>query len=87
MCLLDTVDAALMLTLYTTPSLSSSRIATLYYSIVLTTITLIVALVIGILQLLNLISNVARPKGEFWDGVQIAGDHYDVIGWSFLSRH
>ena len=85
MCLLDTLDAALMLTLYTTPSLSSSPIATLYYSIVLTTITLIVALVIGILQLLTLISNVASPEGKFWDGVQAAGDHYDVIGTSFPS--
>lgn len=83
MCLLDTVDAALMLTLYTTPSLSSSPIATLYYSIVLTTITLIVALVIGILQFLTLIFNVTSPKGKFWDGVQVAGDHYDVIGSSF----
>jgi high-affinity nickel-transport protein len=55
-------------------------IAFLYYSIVLTTLTVIVALVIGILQLLTLILNVAQPTGTFWDGVQTAGDYYDVIG-------
>jgi high-affinity nickel-transport protein len=39
-----------------------------------------VALVIGTIQLLTLILNVASPSGRFWDGVQTAGDHYEVIG-------
>ncbi|KAL2872583.1 high-affinity nickel-transport protein-domain-containing protein [Aspergillus lucknowensis] len=55
-------------------------VAFLYYSIVLTTLTVIVAIVIGIIQLLTLILNVAEPTGRFWDGVQTAGDYYDVIG-------
>ncbi|KAL1964979.1 hypothetical protein VTN77DRAFT_6179 [Rasamsonia byssochlamydoides] len=55
-------------------------IAFLYYSIVLTTLTVLVAIIIGILQLLTLILNVASPTGTFWDGVQTAGDYYDVIG-------
>jgi hypothetical protein len=40
-----------------------------------------VALVIGVLQLLNLILAV-KPDlhGPFWDGVGVAGDHYDIIG-------
>lgn len=123
MCLLDTADGALMLSLYIQPATnflppkpeqrnSSSPshadchavtareqpavvpadptptstprdpIAFLYYSIVLTTLTVIVAIVIGILQLLTLILNVAEPTGPFWDGVQTAGDYYDVIGGS-----
>ncbi len=80
MCLLDTLDAALMLTLYTSPSLAKDQIAILYYSIVLTAITVAVAIVIGIIQLLSLILNVARPSGRFWHGVQVAGEHYDVLG-------
>jgi high-affinity nickel-transport protein len=52
----------------------------LYYSIVLTSLTVMVALVIGTIQLLTLILNVASPSGRFWDGVQTAGDHYEVIG-------
>ena len=80
MCLLDTLDGALMLTLYTSPSLSKDPIAILYYSIVLTAITVLVALVIGTIQLLTLILNVAGPEGAFWEGVQVAGDNYDKIG-------
>ncbi|PLB47150.1 nickel transport protein [Aspergillus steynii IBT 23096] len=110
MCLLDTTDGALMLSLYIQPAtnfLPAKRespstplleegldtppeevesqnhrdpIAFLYYSIVLTTLTVIVAIVIGIIQLLTLVLNVAEPTGRFWDGVQTAGDYYDAIG-------
>lgn len=111
MCLIDTMDGALMLSLYVQPAanflpktqrsdstISSEAIdvhtepshsanprdpvAFLYYSIVLTTLTVIVAIVIGIIQLLTMIQNVAEPEGKFWDGVETAGDYYDVIGGS-----
>lgn len=85
MCLLDTIDGALMMTLYTSTALAKDRVAILYYSIVLTTITIIVAVVIGFIQLLSLIQNVAEPSGKFWDGVAVAGDHYDVIGTGILT--
>ena len=52
----------------------------LYYSIVLTTLTVIVALIIGTLQFLSMIQNVANPPGKFWDGIAVAGDDYDIIG-------
>lgn len=55
-------------------------VAFLYYSIVLTLLTVVVAIVIGVIQLLTLVLNVAKPTGRFWDGVQTAGDYYDVIG-------
>lgn len=78
MCLLDTTDGALMMTLYTSTSLARDTVAILYYSIVLSAITVLVALCIGIIQLLSLISNFYT--GEFWDGVEVVGDHYDIIG-------
>lgn len=80
MCLLDTTDGALMMALYTSTALAKDQIAILYYSIVLTVITVVVAVVIGVIQLLTLILNVAEPSGKFWDGVGIAGDHYEIIG-------
>ncbi|THC90517.1 hypothetical protein EYZ11_010020 [Aspergillus tanneri] len=55
-------------------------VAFLYYSIILTTMTVIVAIVIGVIQLLTLVLNVAEPTGKFWNGVQVAGEYYDVIG-------
>ncbi|EEH40153.2 hypothetical protein PAAG_02208 [Paracoccidioides lutzii Pb01] len=123
MCLIDTMDGALMLSLYIQPaknflqpklSLPSSQlqqlentttttttttewtgtrptrnprnpIAFLYYSIVLTCLTVIVALVIGILQLLTLILNSTEVKGRFWDGVETAGEYYDIIGGSICA--
>ncbi|MCJ1277211.1 hypothetical protein MMC21_005021 [Puttea exsequens] len=80
MCLLDTVDGALMMALYTSTALAKDQIAILYYSIVLTVVTVLVAIVIGFIQMLSLIQNVVQPSGRFWDGVAVAGDHYDIIG-------
>lgn len=80
MCLLDTTDGALMSALYTSSSFAQDQIAILYYSIVLTIITVIVAIVVGTIQLLSLILHVTEPTGRFWDDVRAAGDAYDIIG-------
>ncbi|CAI6337291.1 unnamed protein product [Periconia digitata] len=80
MCLLDTTDGALMMTLYTSTQLARDPIAICYYSIVLTVITVIVATVIGIVQFLNLALNVAEPSGPFWDGVERLGEKWDIVG-------
>jgi high-affinity nickel-transport protein len=85
MCLLDTTDGALMMALYTSTAMARDQIAVLYYSIVLTVVTVIVAIVIGIIQALNLILNVAEPKGRFWDGMERLGERYDVVGMLALS--
>ncbi len=66
MCLLDTIDGALMMALYTSTNLAKDQIAILYYSIVLTVVTVVVATVIGFIQMLSLVLNVAQPTGKFW---------------------
>lgn len=55
MCLLDTIDGALMMALYTSTAFAKDQIAILYYSIVLTVITVTVAMVIGLIQMLTLV--------------------------------
>jgi high-affinity nickel-transport protein len=80
MCLIDTCDGALMMTLYTSTSLARDTVAILYYSIVLTAITVIAAMCIGAIQLLSLVAGVANPSGKFWDGVNTVGDNFDIIG-------
>lgn len=80
MCLLDTTDGALMMSLYTSTQLARDPIAICYYSIVLTVITVIVATVIGVVQFLNLALNVAEPEGRFWDGVERLGESWDIVG-------
>ena len=125
MCLVDTTDGALMMSLYVAPmgmggddkkdgqaddtenvtvtaqpvaledveqppsqpataARTNARVKDpltfLYYSIVLTSLTVVCAIVIGLLQLLSLILNTAHPTGKFWDGVEMAGEYYEVIG-------
>ena len=122
MCLVDTIDGALMSSLYLAPMgmadvkgdnkhnevvvreieiedeenrSSEQRVVVtprvrspltfLYYSIVLTALTVVVALIIGTIQLLSLLLNVAvtdetAKKSQFWHGVEMAGEYYDVIG-------
>ena len=55
MCLLDTIDGALMMALYTSTAFAKDQIAILYYSIVLTVITVMVAMIIGLIQTLTLV--------------------------------
>lgn len=83
MCLLDTVDGALMMSLYTSTTKARDPLAVLYYNIVLTCLTVMVAVVIGVLQMLGLVVAVApegKLQGPFWEGVNNALDRYDVIG-------
>ncbi len=85
MCLIDTSDGALMMSLYTSKAFSRDKVAILYYSIVLTGITVVVSAFIGIIQLLSLVQNVANPDGSFWDGVSAIGDSFDIVGGSICS--
>lgn len=80
MCMLDTTDGALMMALYTSKAFSRDHVAILYYSIVLTGITVFVSAFIGLVQLLTLIQNVCDLEGGFWDLIEAIGDHFDIIG-------
>jgi high-affinity nickel-transport protein len=108
MCLVDTMDGAMMLAVYVGPIVASGvkgdeaeqeemieqgaddvnnerlkdPIMFLYYSIVLTVLTVMVALIIGTIQLLTIALKVTEGKGKFWDGVAAAGDDYEIIGGS-----
>ncbi|KAF2277922.1 3-oxoacyl-synth [Westerdykella ornata] len=91
MALLDTADGALMMALYTSTQLARDKIAVCYYSIVLTGVTVVVAVAIGVVQFLNLALNVVQPDtdtaggggghgGAFWRGVERLGERWDVVG-------
>ncbi|KAJ3566209.1 hypothetical protein NPX13_g7222 [Xylaria arbuscula] len=84
MCLVDTSDGALMMTLYTSKAFARDRVAILYYSIVLTGITVVVSAFIGIIQILSLVQNVAEPQGSFWDGLSAISDHFEIVGASIV---
>jgi len=80
MCLIDTTDGALMSMAYTSTSFATDPKTRLYYSIVLTLVSILVALVIAVIQLLTLILNTAHPTNRLWDSVERLGDRYDIVG-------
>jgi high-affinity nickel-transport protein len=83
MCLLDTIDGALMMSLYSSASLARDQIAICYYSITLTGVTVIVAVFIGVVQFLVLgaaVISEEEGKKAFWKGVNALGDKYDIVG-------
>ncbi|KAI3339039.1 high-affinity nickel-transport protein-domain-containing protein [Ustulina deusta] len=84
MCLVDTSDGALMMTLYTSKAFARDKVAILYYSIVLTGITVLVSAFIGIIQVLSLAQNIAQPQGSFWDGLSAISDHFEIVGASIV---
>lgn len=80
MALLDTTDGALMSTLYTSPTFSRDPVAMLYYSAVLTAITVVVSAFVALIQILSLIARLASPTGPFWDFIDTLAEHFDYIG-------
>jgi len=87
MCLVDTIDGALMMSLYTSAAAARDPFTVIYYSVVLTGVTVVVALFIGTLQALELADAVITdPHGPFWDGVEKLGNVYDIIGTSIFDH-
>lgn len=83
MCMVDTADGALMMSLYSSASLAKDQIAICYYSLALTAITVVVAVFIGVVQFLILGASVIsdeEAEKPFWQGVNALGDRYDVVG-------
>jgi high-affinity nickel-transport protein len=81
MCLVDTIDGALMMSLYTSATAARDPFTVTYYSVMLTGVTVAVALFIGTLQALELAHSVIKdPHGPFWDGVEKLGNAYDILG-------
>lgn len=82
MLLIDTIDGAGMYLAYTSNVFRENRIGRLFYAILLTAMSVFVALTIGMIQMLTLVLNTAREPltGPFWRGVASVGDRYDVIG-------
>jgi nickel/cobalt transporter (NiCoT) family protein len=82
--MLDTTDGALMTLLYISPNsggaTSRPSMTRLFHSILLTSLSIGIALTIGVIQLLTLIYNIRTPTGRFWDGVNWLGERYDIVG-------
>jgi nickel/cobalt transporter (NiCoT) family protein len=73
-----------MTLLYVSPNspngMSRPSMTRLFHSILLTSLSIGIAITIGVIQLLSLIYNIREPTGPFWDGVQWINDRYDIVG-------
>ncbi|MFN2449112.1 MAG: HoxN/HupN/NixA family nickel/cobalt transporter [Candidatus Baltobacteraceae bacterium] len=79
MCLLDTTDGILMLRAYGWAFVKPMR--KLYYNMVITLVSVLVALVIGGIEALNVISSQLHLDGMFWRAAAGAGAQFGTLGF------
>jgi high-affinity nickel-transport protein len=79
MSLIDTTDNILMLGAYGWAFVKPIR--KLYYNITITCISVVVALVVGGIEVLGLLAGRFHLKGRFWDGISSLNDHFGTLGY------
>jgi high-affinity nickel-transport protein len=78
MCLFDTADGILMLEAYGWAYVHPIR--KLYYNMTITAASVLVAVVVGGLEVLGIIQDQWDLHNRFWDGINSLGDHFGAIG-------
>ncbi|MDQ2679525.1 MAG: HoxN/HupN/NixA family nickel/cobalt transporter [Candidatus Eremiobacteraeota bacterium] len=79
MSLLDTTDGILMLGAYGWAFLKPMR--KLYYNMVITLVSVLVALVVGGIEALSIVSGQLKLHGGLWDAVGSLSDHFGTLGF------
>ncbi|RIA88963.1 high-affinity nickel-transport protein [Glomus cerebriforme] len=82
MALIDTIDGILMLGTYTWAYINPIR--KLYYNFVITLLSVLVAFVIGTIELLNIISDKLNLQGPFWNFFATLGEEFGTIGYLII---
>jgi high-affinity nickel-transport protein len=83
MCLVDTADGILMLGAYGWAYVHPVR--KLYYNMTITAISVLIAVLVGGLEVLGVIGGQFDLHGRFWDSVSSLGDHFGTIGVLILA--
>ena len=79
MTLIDTADGALMLGAYGWAFMKPVR--KLYYNIVITSVSVVVAVLIGGIETLGLIGATLKLEGPFWDAVGSINGNFGALGY------
>jgi nickel/cobalt transporter (NiCoT) family protein len=82
MCLIDTTDNILMLGAYGWAFVKPIR--KLYYNLTITSVSVIVALVVGGIETLALLGGQFHLKGRFWDGIAVLNDNFGTLGFFII---
>jgi high-affinity nickel-transport protein len=82
MCLLDTTDGVLMLGCYGWAFVKPVR--KLYYNLNVTLMSVLVAVLVGTIEVLGIADTQLGLKGAFWDALARAGDNFGAIGLAIV---
>lgn len=82
MCLLDTTDSILMLGAYGWAFVKPVR--KLYYNMNITLVSVLVALVVGGIEVLSIIGGQLNLGGGFWDSVSNLSSNFGTIGYVII---
>lgn len=82
MCLLDTTDGVLMLGCYGWAFVKPLR--KLYYNMNITLVSVLVAILVGTIELLSIVGPQLGLKGVLWDDVARASDNFGAIGVAII---
>lgn len=82
MCLIDTTNSILMLGAYGWAFVKPVR--KLYYNMNITLVSVLVALVVGVIEVLSIISNQLKLSGGIWDSISNLSDNFGIIGYVII---
>ena len=82
MCLIDTTDGVVMLGAYGWAFVKPMR--KLFYNMIITLISFLIALVIGSLEALSLIASKWNLAGGVWTYINILGENSGVLGYAII---
>jgi nickel/cobalt transporter (NiCoT) family protein len=83
MSLIDTIDGILMVGAYGWAFIKPIR--KLYYNLTITFISVIVAVLIGGIEVLGLMGNQLKLTGKFWDGVGALNANFGMLGFAIIA--
>jgi nickel/cobalt transporter (NiCoT) family protein len=82
MSLIDTTDGVLMLGAYNWAFVKPMR--KLYYNLVITAVSVLVAMLIGGIEGLGLAANQFGLDGRFWDGIDALSANFNELGFAII---
>lgn len=82
MALVDTTDGVLMLGAYDWAFVKPIR--KLYYNLVITLVSVVVAVVIGGIEALGLLAAQFDLGGRFWGGIGVLNDNFNALGFAII---
>ena len=82
MALIDSTVSILMLSAYGWAFVKPMR--KLYYNLIITLVSVLVALLVGGIEVLGLIGDRLKIHGAIWDWISYLNDHFGVIGFGVI---